>query len=145
MPGETLTLLSQREQLLVRYCLMLDFLPGDGRCQFERMIYWTDRKFDNPSIELLGLVGFDSKTQKFILIAFDCEEKNLTNAVELSQREQEVLQWVAAGCTNLQIARKLIISENTVKTHLQHIFAKLKVHSRTEAAMHAMQRGLLTT
>lgn len=59
----------------------------------------------------------------------------------LSPRELEIAELVATGATNLQIARKLSISSNTVKTHLANIFVKLEVQSRTELAMRAVEGG----
>lgn len=57
---------------------------------------------------------------------------------ELSFREREVLNLVAAGLTNAQIARRLCLTEHTVKSHVSSVFAKLRVHSRSEAiAAHA--------
>lgn len=53
---------------------------------------------------------------------------------ELSAREWDVLELVAKGLTNPQIAEHLAVSENTVKFHLQNIFQKLGVNNRTEAA-----------
>jgi DNA-binding NarL/FixJ family response regulator len=61
----------------------------------------------------------------------------------LSQRELEVLRLVADGLVNKQIGGKLGLSENTVKTHLTRIMAKLDVHDRTSLAMRAMALGLL--
>ena len=55
----------------------------------------------------------------------------------LSAREQEVLQLVAQGLANKQIARKLAISERTVKAHLTNIFARIGVSDRTQAALWA--------
>jgi DNA-binding CsgD family transcriptional regulator len=56
---------------------------------------------------------------------------------QLTERESEVLSWVALGLTNDQIARRLWLSPHTVRTHLDHIFRKLGVRSRTEAARFA--------
>lgn len=63
---------------------------------------------------------------------------------ELSEREQEILKLVARGASNKEIARQLFISINTVKVHLRNIFAKIGVSSRTEAAMFAVNTGLIT-
>ncbi|HEY6740097.1 MAG TPA: response regulator transcription factor [Actinopolymorphaceae bacterium] len=61
----------------------------------------------------------------------------------LSQRELEVLTLVAQGTTNREAARRLFISEATVKTHLLHIFEKLGVNDRAAAVGEAYRRGLL--
>lgn len=53
----------------------------------------------------------------------------------LTPREQDVWELVAAGLSNQAIATRLRLSENTVKFHLQHLFAKLGVRNRTEAAL----------
>jgi len=62
---------------------------------------------------------------------------------KLSARELEVLEWVAGGASNQQIAQALHISEATVKSHLLHIFGKLGVNDRTAAVTAALQRGIL--
>jgi DNA-binding NarL/FixJ family response regulator len=62
---------------------------------------------------------------------------------ELSPRELSVLQAAAAGSTNREIATSLFISEATVKTHLNHIYAKLGARDRASAVSIAYQRGLL--
>jgi DNA-binding NarL/FixJ family response regulator len=62
---------------------------------------------------------------------------------ELSAREIEVLQLLARGASNKELAAQLNLSENTIKSHLSRIFDKLGVKSRTEAAMLALQRGLI--
>jgi DNA-binding NarL/FixJ family response regulator len=61
----------------------------------------------------------------------------------LSERELEVLNCMFDGQTTLQIASRLFISENTVKTHVRHIFEKLEVSTRAEAVGKAMQLGLI--
>jgi DNA-binding NarL/FixJ family response regulator len=63
-----------------------------------------------------------------------------TNA--LSPREEDVLRYVAMGLRNAEVAEKLSISEETVKTHLNRIFRKLGVRDRVELALHAARRGV---
>jgi DNA-binding NarL/FixJ family response regulator len=54
----------------------------------------------------------------------------------LTEREQEVVELLCQGLSNASIAERLLISEKTVKNHLNHIFAKLRVSNRTEAVVH---------
>ncbi len=61
----------------------------------------------------------------------------------LSDRELEVLTCLADGQTTIQIANRLFISENTVKTHIRHILEKLEASNRTEAVSKAIQFGLI--
>lgn len=61
----------------------------------------------------------------------------------LSAREMEVLRLVSKGCPNRDIAERLVISERTVARHLQNIFAKLDVSSRTAAGAYAHEHGLV--
>jgi DNA-binding NarL/FixJ family response regulator len=61
----------------------------------------------------------------------------------LSPRELEVLQLVAAGSTNGEIARTLWVTEQTVKFHLSNIYSKLQVGNRTEASRYAHLHGLI--
>jgi DNA-binding NarL/FixJ family response regulator len=61
----------------------------------------------------------------------------------LSEREIEVLRILARGFTTVQTASELVISENTVKTHIRHILNKLEVGNRAEAVAKATKLGLL--
>ncbi|BCL81174.1 DNA-binding response regulator [Ktedonobacteria bacterium brp13] len=63
----------------------------------------------------------------------------------LTERETEVLCLLAQGKSNKEIARSLHLVEDTVKTHVYHILAKLGVQSRTQAALNAIHMGLVGT
>jgi DNA-binding NarL/FixJ family response regulator len=60
---------------------------------------------------------------------------------DLTDREVEVLQWLATGASNQEIAESLVIAENTVKNHVRSILAKLNVENRRQAARLARERG----
>ncbi|XKE45350.1 two-component system response regulator NarL [Halomonas organivorans] len=60
----------------------------------------------------------------------------------LTQREREILRELAAGLSNKLIARKLDITEGTVKVHVKHLLKKLNLRSRVEAAVWAVQEGV---
>ena len=62
---------------------------------------------------------------------------------DLSSREIEVLQLIAAGNANKEIARKLFIAEETVKSHVTKILAKLHANDRTHAVTTALKRGII--
>ena len=91
-----------------------------------------------------------------LLAAFPATEQDQTdtaktqnpdfNLIEpLSDRELEVLQLVAEGLTNPEIAAKLFISLNTVKVHTRNINGKLDAHNRTQAVARARMLGILST
>ena len=70
-------------------------------------------------------------------------DKNQNVASGLSTRELDVLRLVVDGLTNQEIADKLVLSVETVKTHMRHIMEKLAVSDRTQAAVKAMREGLI--
>jgi DNA-binding NarL/FixJ family response regulator len=66
------------------------------------------------------------------------------NPEALTERETAVLRLVARGQANKQVARELGIQEQTVKTHVSNILGKLQLQSRTQAALYAVERGLVS-
>lgn len=62
----------------------------------------------------------------------------------LTPRENEILQYMAKGCLNKQIALSLSISEQTIKNHITSILRKLDANARTEAVITAIKRGLIS-
>ncbi|MBA3473538.1 MAG: response regulator transcription factor [Rubrobacter sp.] len=63
----------------------------------------------------------------------------------LTERETEVLELLARGKANKQIARELFVAMSTVKTHVNNLYRKLGVGSRTQAALYAARIGLVST
>lgn len=103
----------------------------------------TDPEVFAPALESIinGLVVLDPLIIDEIL---PVQVENATALIEaLSERELEVLQHLAEGLTNKQIAQALNISANTVKFHLNAILSKLNARSRTEAVVKATRLGLI--
>ncbi len=100
---------------------------------------------DAPPEELLAAVRAAAAGESALAptIATRLLERLRTPVVSLSARELEVLEAVATGRSNREIARTLTVSEATVKSHLAHIFTKLDVTSRTAAVAAARRQGLL--
>jgi PAS domain S-box-containing protein len=81
-----------------------------------------------------------SVAQRLVRMAGDGDTP--TELPPLTKREREVLGLVAGGLSNAAIAARLHISTNTVASHLKHLYAKLKVTSRSQAAAFALTRGV---
>jgi DNA-binding NarL/FixJ family response regulator len=77
------------------------------------------------------------------LVAADAEERRKAEQDPLSEREREVLQLLALGHTNQEIAKLLFISVRTAETHRAHIMQKLRLASRAELVRYALSEGLL--
>jgi DNA-binding NarL/FixJ family response regulator len=80
---------------------------------------------------------------EFAAISKASEEKPQIATPKLTDREMEVLQLVAQGLNNRDIAKQLYISENTVKNHIRNILEKLHLHSRMEAVVYAVREKMI--
>jgi LuxR family maltose regulon positive regulatory protein len=90
-------------------------------------------------LRLAAVRGVSASYVRSLLDTFDLPRR----PDDLTDQELRVLARVAAGASNQAIAEQLVIAPSTVKTHLQHIFNKLGVRSRTEAIARARERHLL--
>jgi DNA-binding NarL/FixJ family response regulator len=92
--------------------------------------------FLQPSVAAKVVAEFARLTRK--------PEAHPSTLIEpLSEREREVLRMIANGSSNREIAGKLCLAEGTVKNHITNILAKLAVRDRTQAALKAVELGLL--
>jgi len=66
-----------------------------------------------------------------------------SSARQLTDREAQIVSYVAGGLRNAEIASLLAIAESTVKTHLNNVFQKLEIRDRVELAMYALRHGLI--
>ncbi|GAA0954284.1 response regulator transcription factor [Nonomuraea longicatena] len=77
-----------------------------------------------------------------MLASADGPPPHVPGPVQLTDREREVLELIAAGRSNREIARELAVAEKTVKTHVSNVLMKLGVQDRTQAALYAVRHGL---
>jgi DNA-binding NarL/FixJ family response regulator len=92
-----------------------------------------------------SLLNQDLATQLLRRLAGEASGSAVLRPPErLTPREHEVLRLLAQGQTNREIAKSLVVSVGTVKVHVEHIIAKLGVSDRTQAAVRAVELGLLS-
>ncbi|MGL5082790.1 MAG: response regulator [Microcoleaceae cyanobacterium] len=76
--------------------------------------------------------------------ALEADYEDILQAYPLTTREQEILELMVNGCSNLMIAERLFITVGTVKTHVRNILSKLCANDRTEAAVRALRSGIVS-
>ena len=96
---------------------------------------WAGQSRISPSMASKLLTEFAAMSKR--------DEIERLPAPKLTDREMQVLRLVAQGLGNRDIAKKLFISENTVKNHIRNILEKLHLHSRMEAVVYAVREKLL--
>jgi DNA-binding NarL/FixJ family response regulator len=93
--------------------------------------------------EVLTAVRAVHRGERVIPIAVEARLAEFPERSDLTEREAEVLQMVARGLSNKEVARAIGRTDETVKIHLKNAFAKLGVADRTEAVTVALTRGLI--
>lgn len=90
-----------------------------------------------------GKLVISERLTELLAHALRTEGSHPTDATQagLTEREHEILQLIAKGLSNKMIARKLDITEGTVKVHVKHLLKKLNLRSRVEAAVWAVNEG----
>jgi len=89
---------------------------------------------------LRGECYFSQKLASYLITHSGNYRYNSSESALLTHREKEILNKLRIGASNIEIARSLFISENTVKTHLYNLFKKIAVKNRTQAVGHAFYR-----
>jgi len=130
--------------------LELSFMFLDGNVEictgliamlFTGLGIWLAFKLRKPKIET---VTIEKEVYLPALPGFKVNEQEAT-ALELSQRELDVLQLMSAGLSNQEIADRLFVSLNTVKTHASAIFSKLGVKRRIQAVETAKRLNIISS
>jgi len=98
---------------------------------------WLALKLARPKVNTIVI-----EKPVFTDAAFSVNEAEL-NKLRISNRELEVLQLMAQGLSNQEIAERLFVSLNTIKTHSSNLFIKMEVERRTQAVEKAKRLGLI--
>ena len=94
-------------------------------------------------VELAPILRQSLDSHEFQSVGIGADTTELAAEAGMTKKEQLVLDALARGLSNQQIAQELWVTEQTVKFHLSNIYRKLDVRNRTEAAQHALRRGLV--
>lgn len=92
----------------------------------------------------LGQSLLDPAVANIVLHELTRQNKASSTSSELTQRELEVLRQLALGSTNREIAATLVVSEETIKTHVGNILTKLQLAHRTQAVLYALKHNLIS-
>jgi DNA-binding NarL/FixJ family response regulator len=98
---------------------------------------------NTPALDLVEVIRQVHAGKKRIPAEVAAQLAEHMGQESLTNREVEILQQVAAGYRNRDIAERLFISEETVKSHLKHIMEKLNARDRTQAVAVAVRRGII--
>jgi DNA-binding NarL/FixJ family response regulator len=117
---------------------LLKDMPSEELAQAIRAVY---RGYTQMGPGLLEKLMLNSSPVPGSLSEPDSSQALPEPFVQLTPREREVLQLVALGLTNRDIAQQLYISEGTVKTHVTHLLTRLNLRNRAQLAIHAHSLG----
>lgn len=106
---------------------------------FTSLGIWLALKLGRPTVKTLIV-----EKEIFVPMASRTPDERQIQELGLSKREMEVLNHMAQGLTNQEIADVIFVSLNTVKTHGSNLFSKLEVKSRTQAIEKAKRIGIIT-
>jgi NarL family two-component system response regulator LiaR len=109
--------------------LSIEFYVGIVALMFTILGVWVGQRFTRQKVVMVG--------PDFIL------NENELIRLNISKREYEVFQLMAEGLSNQEIADKLFVSLNTIKTHTSNIFLKLEVNRRTQAVQKGKELRLI--
>ncbi len=134
-----LLMLKSLEAHFIAFNYRLDFFIGAIAVLFTFLGIWLAHKLVKPKVETRVV------EKEVYVLPLVQQEINLQEIEKLgiSKRELEVLNLMAQGLSNEEIAMKLFVSLNTVKTHSSSIFSKLDVKRRTQAAEKARRLNII--
>jgi DNA-binding CsgD family transcriptional regulator len=135
--GVLLLLLKWMEWRFVIMKHAFEFYAGGIAIIFTALGIWLAIKLITPKVKTVVVEKHIMAGPDFVL------NRKEADSLRLSNRELEVLQLIADGLSNQQIAERLFVSLNTIKTHTSNLFLKLEVERRTQAIEKAKRLSLI--
>jgi len=129
--------------------LLAHYFPAarKGRALPAPLVAWLQEGSTVPFISEVGtgrlIIRSPQRSGRRLLLLSEGKQCILPNGASLTSRETEVLNWMAQGKTNPEIAVILGVAAGTVKLHVQHVLAKLGAENRMAATVVAREAGLL--
>ena len=123
-------------------------LPTADRAEYERLVDQIRRRLGGQTFSAEWAAGRATNPDEAARFALRTDESaesanGRVRGVSLTRREREVAALIARGLTNREAAEKLLVAQRTVETHVEHIFAKLRVQTRAEVAAWAARQDVL--
>jgi len=141
--GLLITLLKLVEYRTLVLAHSLELYGGIVALLFSALGLWLGRRLARPrTVTRETVVVKEVPVPVRVTGPFVRDEARLA-ALGITPREFEILEAMAAGCSNREIAARLFVSENTVKTHAARLFDKLAARRRTQAVQRAKEAGLI--
>jgi DNA-binding CsgD family transcriptional regulator len=134
--GVLITLLKLMEYRFLVVERSLEIYGGLVAAVFAALGIWLGLKLTTP-VEKVVVREIPVRETAFVLNQTKLEE------LEITPRELEILNLIAQGLSNREIAERLFVSENTVKTHSSRLFDKLSARRRTQAVQLGKELGLI--
>lgn len=116
----------------------LEIYVGSIAIVFTALGIWLSQKLTKPKKETIII-----EKEIYVETAEFVQDKSQLEKLNLSKREMEVLELIAQGCSNQEIASQLFVSLPTIKTHSSKLFEKLDVNRRTQAVEKAKRLKLI--
>jgi len=123
---------------------LLKDIPAQDLAQAVRLAHRGIYQLE-PSIagKLVGVLNKQAGSSPAAPAKKESSAQTVAAQFDLTEREMEVLQLIATGATNREIAEELVVSEGTVKNHVSNILSRLGLRDRTQAAIFARENNLL--
>ncbi len=116
---------------------------GKLNCQNVKLTLVESNNDENQNEIYIELIFNKTILKDFIMTLLTIKEQNGQKSIPLTERERQVLKYLAEGKTNEEIAKFLNVTVHTAKAHVHNIFEKMEVQDRTQAVVRAIKQHII--